>query len=121
PMDQIEVVHTENSPKLEAYASRLLEVRRGDGVTAESAARLVRIRNVYAPLMLDAGDADGVISGLSQSYPDTIRPALQIVGTAPGVQRVSGLYILMLKDQTFFFADTTVNIDPTAEELAEIA
>jgi malate dehydrogenase (oxaloacetate-decarboxylating)(NADP+) len=71
--------------------------------------------------MLDAGDADGVISGLTQAYPDTIRPALQIVGTAPGVRRVSGLYILMLKDQTFFFADTTVNIDPTAEDLAEIA
>src|SRR5206468_11568280 len=61
------------------------------------------------------------ISGLTQSYPDTLRPALQIVGTAPGVRRVSGLYILMLKDRTFFFADTTVNIDPTAEELAEIA
>ena len=87
----------------------------------ESAARLVRIRNVFAPLMLDAGDADGVISGLTQSYPDTIRPALQIVGTAPGVKRVSGLYILMLKDRTFFFADTTVSIDPTAEQLAEIA
>ena len=72
-------------------------------------------------LMLDAGEADGVISGLTQYYPDTIRPALQIVGTAPGVQRVSGLYILVLKNQIFFFADTTVNIDPTAEELAEIA
>ena len=71
--------------------------------------------------MLEAGDADGVISGLAQSYPDTIRPALQIVGTARGVKRVSGLYILILKDRTFFFADTTVNIDPTAEELAEIA
>ncbi len=121
PMDQIEVLHTENSPKLEAYAARLLELRHRAGVTAESAARLVRIRNVYAPLMLEAGDADGVISGLMQSYPDTIRPALQIVGTAPGVKRVSGLYILMLKDTTFFFADTTVNVDPTAEELAEIA
>ena len=79
------------------------------------------MRNVFGPLMLDAGDADGVISGLTQSYSDTIRPALQIFGTAPGVERVSGLYILMLKHQTFFFADTTVNIDPTAEELAEIA
>ncbi len=71
--------------------------------------------------MVDAGDADGVISGMTQSYSDTIRPALQIFGTAPGVERVSGLYILMLKHQTYFFADTTVNIDPTAEELAEIA
>ena len=72
-------------------------------------------------MMLEVGDADGVISGLTQSYADTIRPALQIFGTTPGVGRVSGLYILMLKGQTFFFADTTVNIDPTAEELAEIA
>jgi malate dehydrogenase (oxaloacetate-decarboxylating)(NADP+) len=121
PMDKVELLHSETSAKLPAYARRLEELRRRDGVTVESAARLVRIRNVYAPLMLDAGDADGVISGLTQSYPDTIRPALQIVGTAPGVRRVSGLYILMLKDQTFFFADTTVNIDPTAEQLAEIA
>ena len=122
PMDRIDLVHSEVSPKLPGYAKRLEELRGRSGVTSESAARLVRIRNVYAPLMLDAGDADGVISGLTQSYPDTIRPALQIVGTAPGVRRVSGLYILMLKDnRTFFFADTTVNIDPTAEELAEIA
>jgi len=83
--------------------------------------RLVRVRNYFGPMMLEAGDADGMISGLTQSYPDTIRPALQIVGTAPGVKRVSGLYILILKDRTFFFADTTVNIDPTAEDLAEIA
>jgi malate dehydrogenase (oxaloacetate-decarboxylating)(NADP+) len=121
PMDKIELIHTETSPKLAPYAVRLVELRRRSGVTADTAARLVRVRNYYGPLMLDAGDADGVISGLTQSYPDTIRPALQIVGTAPGVRRVSGLYILILKDRTFFFADTTVNIDPTAEELAEIA
>ena len=122
PMDKIEIVYSETSSKLAPYARRLVEVRGRHGVTAESAPRMVRMRNVFAPLMLDAGDADGVISGLTQSYPDTIRPALQIVGTAPGVRRVSGLYILMLKDnRTFFFADTTVNIDPTAEELAEIA
>ena len=69
-------------------------------MTLEDAARQARIRNVFGPLMLDAGDADGVISGLTQSYADTIRPALQIFGTAPGVRRVSGLYILMLKHQT---------------------
>ena len=121
PMDKITLIHTETSPKLPEYAKRLVELRKRSGVTVEAAARLVRVRNYYGPLMLDAGDADGVISGLTQSYPDTIRPALQIVGTAPGVRRVSGLYILILKDRTFFFADTTVNIDPTAEELAEIA
>ncbi|MGE5275412.1 MAG: NADP-dependent malic enzyme [Acidobacteriota bacterium] len=121
PMDKIDLIHTETSPKLSEYAARLVELRRRSGVTVEAAARLVRMRNYYGPLMLEAGDADGVISGLTQSYPDTIRPALQIVGTAPGVRRVSGLYILILKDKTFFFADTTVNIDPTAEQLAEIA
>jgi malate dehydrogenase (oxaloacetate-decarboxylating)(NADP+) len=98
-----------------------VELRRRHGMTAEDAAKQVRVRNVFGPLMLDAGDADGVISGLTQSYADTIRPALQIFGTARGVKRVSGLYILMLKDRTLFFADTTVNIDPTAEQLAEIA
>jgi malate dehydrogenase (oxaloacetate-decarboxylating)(NADP+) len=122
PLDKVDLIFSEVSEKLPGYAKRLMELRRRRGVTEESALRQVRIRNVFAPLMLDAGDADGVISGLTQSYPDTIRPALQIVGTAPGVRRVSGLYILMLKDnQTFFFADTTVNIDPTAEDLAEIA
>ena len=121
PREKIDLVLTETSPDLPEFARRLEKLRRRSGMTLESATRLARIRNYYGPLMLDAGRADGVISGLTQSYPETIRPALQIVGTAPGVRRVSGLYILMLKDQTFFFADTTVNIDPTAEELAEIA
>ncbi|MFY9551389.1 MAG: NADP-dependent malic enzyme [Thermoanaerobaculia bacterium] len=121
PMDKIDIVNTNRSPKLSAYAKRLEELRRRHGMTVEEAGRQARVRNVFGPLMLDAGDADGVISGLTQSYSDTIRPALQIFGTAPGVKRVSGLYILMLKNRTFFFADTTVNIDPTAEELAEIA
>jgi len=121
PMGKIDFINTNRSEKLPAYARRLEELRRRSGVTLEEASRQVRVRNVFGPMMLDAGDADGVISGLTQSYADTIRPALQIFGTAPGVRRVSGLYILMLKGQTFFFADTTVNIDPTAEELAEIA
>jgi malate dehydrogenase (oxaloacetate-decarboxylating)(NADP+) len=121
PMEKIEVIHTNRSTRLEAYAKRLEELRRRSGMTLEDARKQVRVRNVYGPLMLDAGEADGVISGVTQTYADTIRPALQIFGTAPGVRRVSGLYILILKDQTFFFADTTVNIDPTAEDLAEIA
>jgi malate dehydrogenase (oxaloacetate-decarboxylating)(NADP+) len=121
PMDKIDFIHTEASDRLPQYARRLEELRRRSGVTSEDAKKLARIRNYFGPLMLDAGEADGVISGLTQYYSDTIRPALQIVGTAPGVRRVSGLYILILKDRSFFFADTTVNIDPTAEELAEIA
>jgi malate dehydrogenase (oxaloacetate-decarboxylating)(NADP+) len=121
PMDKIDFINTNHAEVLPAYAAKLEQLRRRHGMTIEEAGRQARVRNVFAPLMLEAGDADGVISGLTQSYADTIRPALQICGTAPGVGRVSGLYILMLKGQTFFFADTTVNIDPTAEELAEIA
>jgi malate dehydrogenase (oxaloacetate-decarboxylating)(NADP+) len=121
PMEKIELVNTSRAPRLAKYAERLEQIRRRHGMTPEDAAKQARVRNVFGPLMLDAGDADGVISGLTQSYADTIRPALQILGTAPGVRRVSGLYILMLKHQTFFFADTTVNIEPTAEDLAEIA
>jgi malate dehydrogenase (oxaloacetate-decarboxylating)(NADP+) len=121
PMDQIEFVHARSSPRLPEYARLLEERRRRRGSTAGDAWKQAGSRNTFGPLMVEAGDADGVISGLTQHYPDTIRPALQIVGTAPGVRRVSGLYVLVFKDRTFFFADTTVNIDPTAEDLAEIA
>jgi malate dehydrogenase (oxaloacetate-decarboxylating)(NADP+) len=121
PMDQIEFIHSRSSPRLPEYARLLEERRHRRGMTVADALEHAGSRNFFGPLMLEAGDADGVISGLTQHYPETIRPALQIVGTAPGVRRVSGLYVLIFKDRTFFFADTTVNIDPTAEELAEIA
>jgi len=67
------------------------------------------------------GDADGLVSGVTQHYPDTIRPALQIVGLRPGLTRVCGVYCVIAKGKCWFFADTTVNIQPNAEELAEIA
>ena len=121
PMDQIEFIHSRSSPRLSEYARILEERRRRRGMTVGDALEQAGSRNAFGPLMVEAGDADGVISGLTQHYPETIRPALQIVGTAPGVKRVSGLYVLIFKDRTFFFADTTVNIDPTAEDLAEIA
>ncbi len=81
----------------------------------------MRSRNYFGTMMVERGDADGLISGLTQHYPETIRPALQIIDTRPGVRRVSGAYILILRDRLFFLADTTVNIDPSAEDLAEIA
>jgi malate dehydrogenase (oxaloacetate-decarboxylating)(NADP+) len=71
--------------------------------------------------MVAAGEADGFVGGLDKPYPETIRPALQIVGLEPGVSRVSALHVLILKDRVFFCADTMVNIEPSAEELAEIA
>jgi malate dehydrogenase (oxaloacetate-decarboxylating)(NADP+) len=71
--------------------------------------------------MVHMGDADGLVSGLTQNYPDTIRPALQVIGTREDVERVSGLYVMILKNKVYFFADATVNIEPTPETLAEIA
>jgi malate dehydrogenase (oxaloacetate-decarboxylating)(NADP+) len=119
--DRVTIIHNESSDRFEVYARRFHEMRKRDGVTLSDARKRMRLRNYFGTMMVEMGDADGLISGLTQSYPDTIRPALQIVGTRPGVHRVSGAYILILQDRVFFLADTTVNIDPTPEELAEIA
>jgi malate dehydrogenase (oxaloacetate-decarboxylating)(NADP+) len=78
-------------------------------------------RTPFGCMMVHKGDADAIIAGLTQNYPDTIRPALQIIGTRDDVSVVSGLYIITSKDNVYFFADTTVNIDPTPEVLSEIA
>ena len=121
PTDKIDFIDISKFPRLEEYADRLEALRRRRGTTKEDARQMVTQRNIFGPLMVEMGEADGLISGLTQSYSDTIRPALEIVGVAEGVKRVSGLYILILKDRVFLFADTTVNIEPDAEDLAEIA
>lgn len=72
-------------------------------------------------MMVDSGDVDALISGYSSSYPNTIRPALQCVGVKEGFKVVSGMYIVVTKKDTYFFSDCTVNVNPTAEQLAEIA
>jgi malate dehydrogenase (oxaloacetate-decarboxylating)(NADP+) len=119
--DKVTVVHHESSPRLDAYRRRLHEQRRRHGVSMEEAARLLRGRNWFGTMMVATGDADGLISGVTWQYPETIRPALEAIGMRDGVERVAGAYILILKDRLFFLADTTVNIEPDAETLAEIA
>ena len=121
PADAVGIVWPEGSSRFEDYAERLHVMRRRKGLTRRDARALMRDRNYFGTMMVEAGDADGLISGLTQHYPDTIRPALQIIGPRPGVRRVSGAYILILSDRVFFFADTTVSIEPSAEELAETA
>ena len=121
PEEAVTIVQVKLAEQFDAYAERLHELRRRRGLTLEDARQLMRSHNYFGTMMVERGDADGLISGLTQHYPETIRPALQIVGTRAGVRRVSGTYILILKDRLFFLADTTVNIDPSAEELAEIA
>jgi malate dehydrogenase (oxaloacetate-decarboxylating)(NADP+) len=109
------------SDRYGAYARRFHELRRRHGITLADASRILNSRNYYAMMMLETGEADGVISGLRAYYPATIRPALQIVRTRPGVKNVSGAYLLMFKGRMVVLADTTVNIDPDSETLAEIA
>ncbi|HEX3525569.1 MAG TPA: NADP-dependent malic enzyme [Thermoanaerobaculia bacterium] len=121
PESRLTIIHAETCDRFEGYAQRFHELRRRDGMTLEEAHKWLRLRNYFGSMMVEEGDADGLISGLTQSYPETIRPALQIIDTRPGVRRVCGAYILIVNDRIFFLADTTVNIDPTPEELAEIA
>ncbi|HWN41340.1 MAG TPA: NADP-dependent malic enzyme [Thermoanaerobaculia bacterium] len=121
PESKVTIIHNESSDQFEEYAQKLHEMRRRDGMTLVEARKRLRIRNYFGTMMLETGDADGLISGLTQAYPETIRPALQILHTRQGVKKVSGCYILILQDRMFFLADTTVNIDPDPEELAEIA
>jgi len=118
---KVTVIDVLSSDRCEAYAQRFHELRRRHGITITDARRVLNSRNYYAMMMMEMGDADGVISGLHAYYPATLRPALQILRTRPGVKRVSGAYLLVFKGRLFILADTTVNIDPTAEELAEIA
>jgi malate dehydrogenase (oxaloacetate-decarboxylating)(NADP+) len=121
PEDRVTIIHNESSDRFDAYAERLYEMRRRDGVTLEDAQKQMRSRNWFGSMMVEVGDADGLVSGLTQYYADTIRPALRVIGTRPSVERVSGCYVLILQTRVFFLADTTVNIEPTAENLAEIA
>jgi malate dehydrogenase (oxaloacetate-decarboxylating)(NADP+) len=118
---KVTIIDINHSPNYEKYARRFAELRRRHGITYADAMRILNSRNYYAMMMMDAGDADGVIAGLRAYYPATIRPALQIIKTRPSVRHVSGAYLLMFKTRMIVLADTTVNIDPDAETLAEIA
>lgn len=110
----------EEKEKLDRYAQVLFEKRQRKGMTYFDARKLLQTRNAFGAMMVEVGDADALISGLTRDYSKVILPALQIIGMAAGVNRVAGMYIIMNKKGNFFFGDCTVNVDPTAEELAEI-
>ncbi len=103
------------------YARRLVELRRSKGMSEAHAERMVFDPNVFAALMVEQGDADAVLGGLTTFYPETIRPALQIIQLEEGRTIASSVYVVMAKGKPYFFTDCAVNIEPTAEQLAEIA
>jgi malate dehydrogenase (oxaloacetate-decarboxylating)(NADP+) len=120
-LEGAEFVNPSKSPRFDEYVTAFYQLRQRKGVTRFDAERQMATHNVFGLMMVQRGDADGLISGLTQHYPDTVRPALQIIGKREGVNRIAGLYMMIFKNQTIFIADATVNIEPTAEDLAEIA
>ena len=121
PRKAVEVIEPAAHPKFEAYSKKLHEMRWRRGLALEEAHRLLKDPVYFGNMMVKEGDADGLISGLTMHYPDTIKPTLQIHHTVANVSRAAGVYLLLFEDHMVFMADTTVNEDPTAEELAEIA
>ena len=102
------------------YTDIFFKKRQRRGINKYEAGKLMKDRNYFGCMMVETGDADAMISGLSRNYPDTIRPAIQIIGTEDGVKKIAGMYIMLTKKGPLFLADTTVNFNPTAEELADI-
>jgi len=121
-LDGITIIDPTSWPKLEHYVDAYWAARRRKGITRHHAHKAVaRERKLFSMLMVHLGDADGCVSGLTSSYAETIRPALQIIGMAPGYRRAAGMYMMLKGQQVLFCADTTVNQVLDVETLAELA
>jgi malate dehydrogenase (oxaloacetate-decarboxylating)(NADP+) len=116
----IDPLSDETEEKRNAYAALFFDKRKRKGVNFYESKKMMRDRNYYGCMMVETGDADAMISGLLKNYPDAIRPALQIIGKEESVKKIAGMYIMITKKGPLFLADTTVNFNPTAEELADI-
>lgn len=119
-LEGVELLDYKHSPLQEKYISEIYRQRQRKGVTQRRARNLMNRVNYFGAMMVHMGDADGLVSGMDQYYPDTIRPALRLVKMRPGVKHVAGMYLLIFKNNIKVLADVTVNIEPDAETLAEI-
>lgn len=120
-LKNFEIIDPVTTAKGGSYADEFYKRRSRKGVTPRDAKILMHEPNYFAAMMVEMGDADAMVGGLTEHYPQTIRPALQCIGVKEGLKIVSGMYIVIIKRKVFFFADCTVNVDPTAEQLSEIA
>jgi malate dehydrogenase (oxaloacetate-decarboxylating)(NADP+) len=119
---KVEIVRPRRFEGYPRYVDAYWQLRQRKGASIEFARRVMGRRNPFGMMMVKMGDADGLVSGLTLSFPETIRPALQIIGMRPEVKRAAGMYVMFLKNGDIkVFADATVNIEPDAETLAEIA
>jgi len=122
-IDDMQIINPkgdEMEEKRKAYGEIYFKKRQRRGVNKYEVSKKMKDRNHFGCMMVECGDADAMISGLSRNYPDTIRPAIQIIGTEEGVSKIAGMYIMLTKKGALFLADTTVNFNPTASELADI-
>jgi malate dehydrogenase (oxaloacetate-decarboxylating)(NADP+) len=121
-LNGITIIEPEVAPRRQEYVAEFYRLRRRRGVTLGAADELMNDPNIFGSMMVRIGDADAIVSGVTQNYPDTLRPALQVIGVREGIHKVSGVYLVITrKGDLYFLADATVNIEPTAEDLAEIA
>jgi len=120
-LEDIELVNPRTAADRDELAQELWQRRRRRGMTLREAKNRILDPMYYGLLMLRAGRTDALVAGEEIDYPDALRPALEVIGAEPGRKHVSGIYMMIFRQQTFFFADTTVNIEPDAETLAEIA
>jgi malate dehydrogenase (oxaloacetate-decarboxylating)(NADP+) len=121
-LDNLQIVDPQNFARQDVYLEEFYSLRQRKGVTRTEAEKLILNPVTFGSLMVRLGDADALIGGLTTHYPDTIRPALQVIDLRPELHRVAGIYVLITsKGDIFFLADATVNIEPSAEDLAEIA
>jgi len=117
----IDVRSDEMEEKREFFGSILFQKRQRKGINKYESLKLMRTQNYFGAMMVETGEADAMLSGLTRNYSDGIKPALHIIGTEEGVKKIAGMYLLLTKKGPLFLADTTVNINPNAEELADIA
>ena len=117
----IDVRSDEMEEKREFFGSILFQKRQRKGINKHESSKLMLTQNYFGAMMVETGEADAMLSGLTRNYSDGIKPALHIIGTEEGVKKIAGMYLLLTKKGPLFLADTTVNINPNAEELADIA